>query len=126
MSVINHAAIPLALIALLGGCKPPPEERYVAEPGAAARGLEAIERAGCGACHRIDGVEWPQGRLGPSLVGYDDAGLIAGALPNTPANLAAFVRNAPAAKPGSTMPPIPVSPAEARDIATYLMGTSHD
>lgn len=126
MSLRSHAAIPLALYALLGGCKPPPEQRYVAEPAAAARGLAAIERAGCAACHRIEGVDWPQGRWGPSLLNYDDAGLVAGALPNTPANLAAFVRNAPAVKPGSTMPPMPVTPAEARDIAAYLMGTKHD
>ena len=52
--------------------------------GAAARGLAAIERVGCAACHRIKGVDWPQGRLGPSLIDYDDAGLIAGTLPNTP------------------------------------------
>jgi len=126
VSIISHAAILLALIALLGGCKPPPEERYIAEPGAAARGLAAIKRAGCAACHRIKGIDWPQGELGPSLIDYDDVGPIAGALPGTPANLAAFVRNAPAVKPGSTMPPMPVTPAEARDIATYLMGTSHD
>ncbi len=122
----NHAAIPLALFALVGGCKPPPEQRYIAEPAAAARGLAAIERAGCAACHRIEGVDWPQGRWGPSLLNYDDAGLVAGALPNTPANLAAFVRNAPAVKPGSTMPPMPVTPAEARDIAVYLLRTKHD
>lgn len=126
MSIIGPVAISVTLFALLGGCKPPPEQRYIAEPGAAARGLAAIERAGCAACHRIKGVDWPQGGLGPSLLDYDDAGLIAGALPNTPANLAAFVRNAPAAKPGSTMPPMPITPAEARDIATYLMGTEHD
>ena len=124
--MMRHAATPVVLFVLLGGCKPPPEQRYIAEPGAARRGLAAIERAGCAACHRIKGVDWPQGRLGPSLRDYDDAGVIAGALSNTPANLAAFVRNAPAAKPGSTMPPMPITPAEARDMATYLMGTSRD
>ena len=122
----NTVAITLALGALLGGCKPPPEQRYVVEPGAAERGLAAIKRAGCPACHHVKGVDWPQGRLGPSLVDYGDNGWIAGALPNNPANLAAFVRNAPAAKPGSPMPPMPVTPAEARDIAVYLMGTRHD
>ena len=126
VSLGSRAAVGFALAALLPGCKPPPEQRYFAEPGAAARGLAAIERAGCAACHRIEGVAWPQGRLGPSLLDYDDAGLIAGALPNTPANLAAFVANAPAAKPGSPMPPMPLTPAEARDVATYLMGTTHD
>lgn len=124
--MIKPAAMTVALLALLAGCKPPPEQRYVAEPGAAARGLAAIERAGCAACHRIKGIEWPQGRMGPSLIDYDDAGPIAGTLPNTPANLAAFVRNAPVAKPGSLMPRMPLTPAEARDVATYLMGTRND
>lgn len=85
-------------------------------------GLAAIERAGCGSCHEIPGLDWPQGRLGPSLAGFDDIGLIAGAVPNTAQNLAAFIRNAPAVKPGSTMPPMPVTEDEARAIAAYLYG----
>ena len=84
--------------------------------------MAAIERAGCGACHEIPGLNWPGGRLGPSLAGFDDIGLIAGAVPNTAQNLAAFIRNAPAVKPGSTMPPMPVSEDEARAIAAYLYG----
>ncbi len=124
------AAVAIAGAALTGACKPPPEERQVGDADARtispARGLRAIERAGCGACHEIAGLGWPRGRIGPSLEGFDDVGLIAGALPNTPANLAAFIRNAPAVKPGSTMPPMPVTPDEARDIAAYLYGSSHD
>lgn len=55
---------------------------------------------------------------------FDGIGPIAGSLPNTPANLAAFVRNAPAAKPGTTMPAMPISRSEARDVAAYLYGIS--
>ena len=51
----------------------------------------------------------------------DDQGLIAGTQPNTPDNLAAFIRDAPAMKPGSAMPAMPVSEAEARAIAHYLI-----
>jgi cytochrome c1 len=86
------------------------------------RGKVAIERVGCAACHEIPGVDWPKGRTGPSLKGFDDVGVIAGALPNTPSNLAAFVRNAPQAKPGSTMPAMPLTDSEARDVAAYLLG----
>ncbi len=68
--MLARTAIGIALVAVLPGCKPPPESRYTAEPGATARGLAAIERTGCAACHRIAGVDWPQGRLGPSLVDY--------------------------------------------------------
>lgn len=111
---------------LLVACKPPAESRRVPEGNAEARGLALIESVGCGACHEIPGIDWPRGRLGPSLAGFDDVGLIGGALPNRPGTLAAFIRNAPAVKPGSTMPPMPVSEAQAADIAAYLYGIDHD
>jgi len=112
----------LAAAALLSACKPPPEPRYQPDKAVSQQGLAAIERAGCGACHEIPGIDWPRGRLGPSLRGYTDIGLIAGAVPNTAEYLAAFVRNAPGVKPGSTMPPIPLTEEEARAIAAYLHG----
>ncbi len=89
----------------------------------AARGKALIARAGCGACHAIPGIGWPQGKAGPSLAGFASQGLIAGRLPNRPDMLAAFVRNAPETLPGSTMPAMPLSPAEARDVAAYLYAT---
>jgi len=111
----------LGVLLLLGACKEVPGPRYVTSGGADAhRGKALIEQAACGACHQIGGIAWPRGRLGPSLVNFNDIGLIAGALPNTPENLAHFIRNAPEAKPGSTMPPMPVTDAEARDVAAYL------
>jgi cytochrome c1 len=82
--------------------------------------------AGCAGCHAFPDIAWPSGRNGPSLVDFDGRGPIAGSLPNTPANLAAFVRDAPAAKPGSTMPAMPLSEAESRDVAAYLYGLADD
>lgn len=116
----------IAVVLALAACKQPPASRHVPEPEAAARGLAAIERAGCGACHEIPKVSWPKGRTGPSLIGFDDIGSIAGALPNTPENLAAFVRDAPRAKPGSSMPAMPLTEDEARDVAAYLYGLNDD
>lgn len=112
----------LAAAMLLSGCKEPPDPRYHPEAETKEAGLAAIQRVGCGACHEIPGVEWPKGRLAPSLRGFDDIGLIAGAVPNTADNLAAFVRNATALKPGSTMPPMPLTEEEARAVAAYLYG----
>lgn len=109
-------------VMLMTGCKPPPATRYQSDPEAVRRGKLAIERVGCAACHEIPGIAWPKGRTGPSLAGFDDVGVIAGSLPKTAANLAAFVRNAPEAKPGSTMPAMPLTEAEARDVAAYLLG----
>lgn len=107
-------------LVLVAACKPPSEARWPGDPAAAKRGLAAIERVQCAACHDIPGVDWPQGRTGPSLEDFGDRGVIAGTLPNRPDVLAAFVRNAPAVKPGSPMPSMPVTEGEARDIAAYL------
>ena len=111
---------------VLVGCKPPPDDRQLVDPDSAARGKAVIERVECAACHEIPGVDWPRGRLGPSLIGFDDVGLIAGSLPNRPGVLADFVRNAPAVKPGSTMPAMPISESESRDVAAYLYGAGDD
>lgn len=110
--------VPLALAA----CAEPPDSQQVPDAAAKKRGLAAIERAGCGACHEIPGVAWPRGRLGPSLEGFDDVGLIAGAVPNEFELLARFVRNAPSLKPGSAMPAMPLSVQDSRDVAAYLYG----
>lgn len=86
----------------------------------AGRGRQIIERVGCGACHVVPGVSWPQGRVGPSLDGFARQALIAGRFSNQPETLALWVRNAPALSPGTAMPPMPLTEQEARDVAAYL------
>lgn len=113
----------LALVPLLvitAACKPPPDERQFMPLADRANGKAAIEQAGCGACHTIPGLAWPKGEVGPRLDGLAERGLIAGSLPNRPDVLVAYIRNAPALVPGSAMPAMPVSAAQARDIAAYL------
>jgi len=107
--------------AALAACKPAPGDRFQAEADAARRGKEAIKRVQCGSCHVVPGIDWPKGGLGPPLDRLDQQGLVAGTLPNTPANLARFIRNAPGVKPGTAMPVMPVDEHEARDIAHYLI-----
>ena len=116
----------LLACAAMPACKDPVETRHEPATEMKERGLAAIRRTGCGSCHEIPGLDWPAGRLGPSLEGFDDVGLIAGTLPNRPDVLAAFIRNAPSVKAGSTMPAIPLSQSEAEDIAAYLYGVDHD
>lgn len=122
----GSVASALMLAVSLAGCKAPPDTRHASDAAAVERGKALIVASGCASCHAFPDVDWPRGRTGPSLTDYDGLGPIAGSLPNTPANLAAFVRNAPAAKPGSTMPAMPLSAAESRDVAAYLYGLADD
>lgn len=110
-------------LVMITACKPPTDARWPADRAAADRGLAVIERVQCAACHDIPGIGWPKGRTGPSLQGFGDRGVIAGTLPNRPDILARFVRDAPSVKPGTPMPPMPVTEAESRDIAAYLYRT---
>jgi cytochrome c1 len=114
--------IMLAAMLLLpaAACKGEPDDRHDLPFADAGRGREAAMRAGCGACHALPGIGWPTGTVGPPLEGYAGRSLIAGELPNRPDILAAYIRNAPALVPGSAMPAMPVSAAEARDIAAFL------
>lgn len=112
--------VALLTAGLAGGCAEqsrPPRGLAGAD---AARGLEAIQAAGCGACHAIPGVRWPRGAVGGPLDGFAGRSLIAGALPNQPDILVAFLRDPPALKPQTAMPPSAISEAQARDIAAYL------
>lgn len=116
----------LVLAATAAACKPPVEARHEFAPEVVERGRAVAAAAGCAACHALPGIDWPRGDAGPDLTAFDGRGPIAGALPNTPANLAAFVRNAPLAKPGSTMPAMPITQSEARAVAAYLYGSADD
>lgn len=112
------ALLPILLLA--GACKPPPDQRQFLPLASLERGQAAIERAGCGACHDIEGIDWPRGTVAPPLHDFADRALIAGQLPNRPDVLIAYIRNAPALKPGTAMPAMPISEREARDIAAFL------
>lgn len=91
----------------------------------ANRGLEVIERVGCAACHDTPGVAWPRGLAGPSLQGFADSPMIAGQFPNRPNRLIPFLQDAPSMAPATAMPAMPLTDAEARDVAAYLY-TLHD
>ncbi len=112
----------LFLLPLIAACKPPPGERTEMALASPERGKAAIERVGCASCHDIAGIDWPKGKAGPPLRAMGRRGMIAGELPNRPEVLAAFVRNAPALVPETSMPAMPLTPREALDVAAYLYG----
>ena len=93
------------------------EKLHNGNPG---RGQRLLAQYQCAACHRIPGVEGPQQPVGPALATLGRAAYIAGHLPNTPEVLARFVQNPPLMKPGTAMPVLGVTAADARDMAAYL------
>lgn len=79
-----------------------------------------MERVGCAACHVIPGVAWPEGSAGPSLEGFGASPMIGGRFPNQPEVLTAWLIDASSLSPETAMPPMPLTDAEARDVAAYL------
>jgi cytochrome c oxidase subunit 2 len=92
-----------------------------AEPaGLAAEGKAIFLRSACVGCHTIRGVS--TGALGPDLTTFGSRRtLAAGMLPNTVDTVAAWLKDPPALKPGSKMPALALSDAQALALATYLL-----
>ncbi len=93
---------------------------YVVPGGDVAQGALAIDSHGCGACHVIPGIPGADSHVGPPLTDWAQRQYIAGTLPNTPENLVRWIQNPQAIEPGTAMPNMAVSDADARDIAAYL------
>ena len=107
----------MVLLAACGDKAEPPRTVAGADP---ARGLAVVKRVGCAACHAIPGIDWPQGRTGPSLKGFGARPMIGGRLPNRPEVLTVWLIDAPSLSPETGMPPTPITEAEARDVAAWL------
>lgn len=88
--------------------------------GGAARGKAAIGAYGCGSCHIVPGVPGAQGLGGPPLTSFARRRYIAGALPNMPEDLTAWLRDPQAIEEGAIMPNRGIDDADARDLAAYL------
>ena len=91
--------------------------------GSAEAGRDAILAYGCGACHAIAGIPSADGRVGPPLTGVAERRYLGGQLVNTPENMVRWISDPQAYAPGTAMPNLGVSEAEARDIAAYLYRT---
>ena len=82
-------------------------------------GFAVFARA-CGACHTVGGTN-ALGRIGPELTHVASRPTIgAGALVNTPENLARWIRNAPLVKEGVRMPAVPLDSAQLGAVVAYL------
>ncbi len=81
---------------------------------------QAIQKYGCGSCHTIAGIAGAEGAVGPRLTHLSQRSFLAGELPNTPENLILWIQHPQQVKPGTAMPEMGVSDADARNIAAYL------
>lgn len=104
---------------MLSACKDEPQPRQVAG-GDAKLGKRLIEQYQCGSCHDIPGVAAATSTVGPALQGFGRRSYIGGRIPNMPAPLIQWLADPPAMKPGTMMPNLGVSEADARHMAAYL------
>ena len=85
-----------------------------------ANGRLLLRQFGCGSCHEIPGVAAAKGRVGPPLGGIASRVYLAGVLPNSPENMARFIRRPREVDPRTAMPDLGVTEAHARDMVAYL------
>jgi cytochrome c len=102
---------------LLAACSPEPP---AALGGDVENGRLLLRQFGCGSCHEIPEVAAARGRVGPPLAGVARRVYLGGVLPNTPENMAAFIRAPHQADPRTAMPDLGVTEAHARDMVAYL------
>jgi cytochrome c oxidase subunit II len=89
---------------------------------AESEGARLFFRHGCPACHAVDGMSQANERIGPNLTAFGQRLTVgAGALENTPDNIARFIADPAAIKPGATMPAFHMlPPAEIDAMAAWL------
>ena len=111
----------VALGLLVSGCVQEPAKPAPGTAGGdAARGQALLRDYGCHSCHAVPGGP-PPVMPGPSLEGWSSRTYIVGRLHNTPENLARWIEDPAAVKPGTTMPDLGVKPTDAKDLAAHLL-----
>ena len=87
--------------------------------GLAPEGLGVFMTYGCNGCHTVEGVS--QGVVGPNLSHLASRTTIAAALMDrSNENLAAWLRDPPALKPGSLMPDLGLTKPQIAALVAYL------
>jgi cytochrome c2 len=119
------SACMLALAALAAACgersqRQQPAHAVAPWDGDVANGRLLLRQYGCGGCHEIPGVPGARGAVGPPLNRIASRVYLAGVLPNSPQQLSNWIRAPQAIRPGTAMPDMQVSAAQARDMVAYL------
>jgi len=87
---------------------------------AALAGRAVFTRTACAMCHTVRGTE-ASGVMGPDLTHLASRrSIAAGALTNSHGNLAGWIANPQALKPGVLMPAVPLQPDELHALVSYL------
>ena len=89
-------------------------------------GRIALTAYGCHSCHKIPGVVGANSLVGPPLTGWAERAYIAGALPNEPNHLVAWIQYPQAIEPGTAMPNLGVTEEDAVNMSAYLYTLRHD
>jgi cytochrome c551/c552 len=97
----------------VGPAEPPPQV------------LALLRTHGCVHCHTMDSVPGATGRVGPSLVGFEQRRVFAGGQPNQEAALVRFLLDPRSLSPGSAMPRTVTEEAQAAQIAAWLLRQDH-
>ena len=88
----------------------------------ARRGEQVFLNGPCSSCHTIRGTS-AQGYVGPDLTHVASrTSLAALTIPNTPAELAAWITDSQSIKPGNQMPDVNLPPAQLSAVVAYLEG----
>lgn len=119
LGILVYLVVTLVSIPLVRATPPLTPERVV-EGGDPERGRRLIASYGCGTCHIVPGVREARSLVGPPLTAYAERSYIAGNLPNTPENLARWLRYPQQVEPGTAMPNLGVTGADAQDMTSYL------
>ena len=105
---------------LLAGCADQSGTPAVAAREHVQRGAAALQKYGCGACHRIPGIASADGVVGPPLVDMARRVYIGRGLPNSRENMIRWLRAPQELAPRSAMPDMQMTPADAQAIVAYL------
>ena len=112
MPTTRAASIALALACMLS---------FPAGAGALAeQGRDLLVQFRCGTCHTIPGVPGSRGQVAQSLAGWKHRSYIAGRLPNRPEVLGRWIESPQSLVPGTLMPRMGATPAQAQAMAAYL------
>lgn len=93
------------------------------EPGSLEEeGLNTFLQAGCTQCHNVTGVNEIDDPIGPNLTHFASRNVYAGAILelDDPGDMAAWLANAPAVKPGSFMPNLNLTSDQITALEAWL------